>query len=958
MSIGNFEKYQALKASAGSGKTFALSVRYLALLFMGAKTSEILALTFTKKATNEMKERIIKYFLNLHCDENSDFLGMLADTLGKNRDEIIALRDKKRDEFLKSDIKISTIDAFFGQIMRAFALNFGIRPDYASVADTSDRYKKMENLFIKNSKIDIDEVIDYIVNSNEFKSSSNYNTQTFFNSLNDFSLKLKSSPLPAGIPNKVDIDKKIDALIRALNPENKAENALREKLLSTNEISNLTTFIEHFNEDGILSYRKSKSENPIAIALFAEFLEEYKKYYDKIEQYKIYELSRFLQAYQAIKDEYCRKNNEYSFDEITQKVHSLLQKVDTNFIYFRLDGRINHILIDEFQDTNVAQYEVLKPLVDEIMAGSGQSEFNTFFYVGDTKQSIYRFRGAVKEFFDTLPKNYMENGKSRINIQNLGTNYRSQKLIVKFVNSLFKDSEPQLAANSLKNILNLDAAKGYLSLHEGEKFPVGDEKIENDDFGYIKIFSNSDVMEAAADEAKRLIDSGINQKDIAILVWTNKNIDEAKEHLKERGIESVGEGQKTLFEYEKTRAVIEYAKFCLSGDKFFQANTAALIEGKFSDINLNYLNERYPKISLKFAQTAADNIKFLIKKLGFGFDDQNLLLLIEFANNFSNIAEMVFSSNWPKIITSRSSGVTLMTIHGSKGLEFEHLILCDKTTTRSPNNGDEFLSEYNLNKNLWELKYKSKNRNLIDNDFKAFISMHEARNNDELKNDLYVGFTRAKKSLIVIKKPEKSLFDEFFGLPEFEFGTILRTKDEIEDKFEQESKEINLAHIPAQNVAEMVADSGNLHAINFGLAMHYSLEMCKDFKNSEIKLAIQKAKNRYGKFLQDSDFNDISNRLDRLFKNEIFLKIIDNCEIYREQTFKRNGEFKVIDLLTIDKNRKIATIVDYKSGRDFEGKNAAQVRFYKESVEAFFPEFKVNAFVFHILKDKIEIDEI
>lgn len=106
-------------------------------------------------------------------------------------------------------------------------------------------------------------------------------------------------------------------------------------------------------------------------------------------------------------------------------------------LYFRLDGRINHLLIDEFQDTNVIQYEIILPIINEIVSGYGQNGLGSFFYVGDTKQSIYKFRGGKKELFDKLGDDF-----SQIDIENLPSNYRSLKALVKFNNAIFEEILP------------------------------------------------------------------------------------------------------------------------------------------------------------------------------------------------------------------------------------------------------------------------------------------------------------------------------------------------------------------------------------------------------------------------------------------------------------------------------------------------------------------------------------
>ncbi|MGZ5208960.1 MAG: UvrD-helicase domain-containing protein, partial [Sulfuricurvum sp.] len=124
-----FEPFLAFEASAGSGKTFNLVVRYLGLLFMGEEPSQITALTFTNKAANEMKERVIETLRSL---ETRGELAEIVKMTGLDSEEIISMRDTILWKLLRCDVKISTIDTFFGTILRKFALNAGIMPTFQS----------------------------------------------------------------------------------------------------------------------------------------------------------------------------------------------------------------------------------------------------------------------------------------------------------------------------------------------------------------------------------------------------------------------------------------------------------------------------------------------------------------------------------------------------------------------------------------------------------------------------------------------------------------------------------------------------------------------------------------------------------------------------------------------------------------------------------------------------------
>ena len=144
MSLQNF---LALEASAGSGKTFALSVRYLSLLFMGANPQKIVALTFTNKSASEMKTRIFETLKNL---ENKSELEHISLQTNKSKEQLLKEKNKIMQTLLQADIKISTLDSFFTLILRHFALNVGLSGDFSVGAD--DFNEQFVSRFIKKCK--------------------------------------------------------------------------------------------------------------------------------------------------------------------------------------------------------------------------------------------------------------------------------------------------------------------------------------------------------------------------------------------------------------------------------------------------------------------------------------------------------------------------------------------------------------------------------------------------------------------------------------------------------------------------------------------------------------------------------------------------------------------------------------------------------------------------------------
>ena len=159
--MSDFKTYEALSASAGSGKTFALTIRYLVLIFKGVMPNKILALTFTRKAAAEMENRIIETFLGLKKyspntpSKERKFEAEkeeLLNILNLSEDELIKKRDDLKERLLNSDIKISTFDSFFSTILKSFALNFGINPNYEIEDNDASLRQIIDKEFVKKSQ--------------------------------------------------------------------------------------------------------------------------------------------------------------------------------------------------------------------------------------------------------------------------------------------------------------------------------------------------------------------------------------------------------------------------------------------------------------------------------------------------------------------------------------------------------------------------------------------------------------------------------------------------------------------------------------------------------------------------------------------------------------------------------------------------------------------------------------
>lgn len=936
--------FLALKASAGSGKTFALSVRYIALVLRGENINEIIALTFTKKAANEMKERIITTFLDLQ--NKKDELDKLCKELSLSQDEVIKRRDEKLDRFLQSELKIYTFDAFFSGILKKFSQNLGLSPDYSVQDSLQDlAWKKFVKEASKDQKLLSELALMMIISSQKEASFS----QTLAKFYESFGGELKDSG--ASYPD----DSKVRAAQKEINEHIALQNGASDTAKKTFSEQNLfELFKNKVFERESLDYRTfSKIYTSELNRLFNELKEVAKEYILEVERYRLSGFSKLLNVYKYSNLELNKEINALSFADINKLVFKLLvENFDKDVLYFRLDGRINHLLIDEFQDTNVIQYEIILPIINEIVSGYGQNGLGSFFYVGDTKQSIYKFRGGKKELFDKLGDDF-----SQIDIENLPSNYRSLKALVKFNNAVFEEIyhryrlsfEPQEPAKKDKE----------LSYKVSGECPYFEAK--EDDYGYLRVLSDEDIASAAVSQVKELLAAGVNASEITVLCWKNSDISLISEVLSSEGIKSVNEGTLELKRTPFVAAIIEYAKFCLFGEEIYEKNVKALV------------NTNPKKLKIKAEDSATKSLFYLAKNLYINMADVDILRLFELSNGYKNLSDFIFNlENFSsKISPKNADGVKIMTVHKSKGLEFAHVIVCDMM---SKGRGDDsnFITEYSEN-GEWIVKSRISGRENFDPEYAGVLEQMRELEKQENINKIYVAFTRATKSLIIIKqaapsgnspsffsfytRSDKSEVNDYLELKEFSFGKILLSKSEQKEATKDE-KMPEILKIERQDVEprEQKTSGKNLEAIYFGLAFHYLLEMSEKFDENSLLKAKSLMLNKFYKFLSPDRLEDAFKRAKMLINEPKFLECIKGKEIYKEQPFKVKNEIKQMDLFCIGESE--ICVIDYKTTDKNIEENQKQVGEYKEALSKFYPKHSIIAVIFYALDGKISYIEV
>lgn len=564
------------KASAGSGKTHRLTAEYLCLLFSSPFAyRHILAVTFTNKATDEMKRRIIAELANLALGRDSDYIGLLTDEYSFNEEQ---LRKEAYDILVRilhdySAFSVSTIDKFFQQTMRAFTREIGLGGGYNVELDTDKILGEaidsmLYDLESKDNKL----LLDWLIRFSEEKveNGETWNIRNDIQSLSKEifkeSFKTYSNKVQENISDKqlmTDYKEMLFAIIRNFEKTSqetgeKALNIMTRYGLKPEDFkggsrSPFFSFLKWANgaideptntfrtmADEVSGWYTAKTRAEIRSKIEDAYPElnvcvcNIISHYDNSRTYQTaYEINRYFFTLGILGDvdkkirEYAAENNVMLISDTTELLNRIIEGNESPFIYEKVGLRVNNYMIDEFQDTSGMQWQNFLPLVRDSLSGGNKN-----FIVGDVKQSIYRWRNSDWKLLDEqLDKDFANEG---INHETLGTNWRSSYNVIAFNNAIFT-----IGANLLQDTYNKPLSdtdderlqpffsritKAYNELYQ--EIPESHKSNE----GHVRVeFIDTDehvwqdyALKQLPGQIENLQDRGYKLKDIAILVRTKK----------------------------------------------------------------------------------------------------------------------------------------------------------------------------------------------------------------------------------------------------------------------------------------------------------------------------------------------------------------------------------------------------------------------------------------------------
>lgn len=558
------------KASAGSGKTFTLAVEYIKLLILNPYAyRQILAVTFTNKATAEMKERILSQLYGIHTGDRDSaaYLNRIKEETGKTAEEVREAAGTALSYMLHdySRFRVETIDSFFQSVMRNLARELELSPNLNIELDSGEVLSNAVDSMIEKlgpTSPVLAWLLDYINEriaddkrwnvSDEIKSfGKNIFDEVYIEKGGALREKLRQpqtvqlyrrelQTLAAVILEQMQgfHDQFVGVLeANGLTPDElkggaKGIGSYFRKLYRgelSDEVRN-TTVENCLDSEENWAAKTSKKRTAIvdlAKDNLMDLLETAEVHRNKNNRlYNTCQLSlQYLNNVQLLAhiDEEVRllnqESNRFLLSDTNALLHQLVKDGDSSFVFEKIGANIRNVMIDEFQDTSRMQWDNFKLLLLE-----GLSQGADSLIVGDVKQSIYRWRNGDWGILNGLNKSI---GHFPVTVKTLTTNRRSEANIIHF-NNLFFTAATKYLNGKHKEEVGTDCValeKAYAD--------VAQESPREEERGYVKVdFLDSDkeqdyeqeTLMSMGQEVERLLASGVRLNDIAILVRKNKRI--------------------------------------------------------------------------------------------------------------------------------------------------------------------------------------------------------------------------------------------------------------------------------------------------------------------------------------------------------------------------------------------------------------------------------------------------
>lgn len=825
MTLSTHKPLTVYKASAGSGKTFTLATEYMKLVIANPEAyRSILAVTFTNKATEEMKLRIISqlYGLSKLLPESETYLKVIQDSLGMDREQIAKRAHEALYNLLHhySYFRVETIDSFFQRVMRNLAKELELSANLKLELNDREIERQAVDELIEGLSIGdklLTWILDYI--KGNIGEDKNWNVigkiKRFGENLSKDFYKANEKQLRQKLEEEGFFERysrqleevKRQAMEQVEQIAATFFDALDENGLTMDDFSRKKQgpwgYFEKlrtgacYEEYGVNSYQAKAVDSVDAWFTKAKATPQNPAYHVVEEmlrpllEFAVEKMPQLLRVYRSVEvtksnlsqlrllgsidqkiKEMNQDANRFLLSDTQPLLHALMESGagDSSFIFEKIGTQLEHIMIDEFQDTSVTQWKNFKVLLDETMS---HKESNNLI-VGDVKQSIYRWRAGDWRLLNDIEREFPR-PSDQLRLRSLATNYRSDRNVIEFNNQFFvyaADKEYQAQKETDES--------GAETLRQAYADVIQQVPESKPRQGHvrIKLLPKEEYHEAmlalTAETVDELICQGANERDIAILIRSNEIIrDVANYFLANRPqYKLVSDEAFRLDASTAVNTLVMALRLLCHQDDIVEATLSGyyhrLIMGEETEeslpLPLEYTDHKEELMSMPLYD--------LVERLATIFRVHELkdqsAYVCAFYDQLDNYMEdgtgtvEDFLDAWDNNLHGKTiqsddvAGIRLMTIHKSKGLEFAHVIMpfCDWPITKShviwctPQ-----ASPFN---ELPLVPVDCSKSRLQDTIYEKDYHYERLQETVDNLNLLYVAFTRARQNLFVYGKRDVS----------------------------------------------------------------------------------------------------------------------------------------------------------------------------------------------------------
>ena len=778
-----------VRASAGTGKTYKLTGRLMRILFQGAPVETVLATTFTRKAAGEILDRVLSSLARAADAENPKALEQLREQVeieSLSRVACLQLTQKLLRNVHR--FRICTLDSLFSQLARSFPFELGLPPAWRLTDEIEESWMREIAAESMISSLEPGEMTSLLSMLGKGELRRSINREVLRVVQNGYTVQRQSGNdawEKIGVPKapKPDDLTRISGHMRSSKP---SQASLQKKLQSVADAIDIRQLKQLIHDTLLINIAKARQTGEVVKFGRSKFPEgELDEAFDTLyaavrtEALSLLDAQnratgKVLSTYDHHVTTLKQSSRALGFDDVAVRLANQFADFDSRSLSGRMDGSIDHLLLDEFQDTSPIQWQVLRPLAvrcarpnEEVTDELAQSRTHSFFCVGDTKQAIYGWRGGVAEIFGAVADQI-----DRVATYEQNTSFRSSPVVIDVVNRVFRNltrhpmtdvKDPKdrsdntvYAAEALRQFsaefpehqANQETLPGYVSFQTSRS-----------DDGNAESKRNVCFRDAAAHIAK--LNANAPELSIGVLTRSNSGVAQMYFELDRLGVDVSQEGGNPLTDSAAVEVILSALMW---------AEHPGDLRWEFH-VQSTPLKECIPKKGSDFIRRMAEDrgltetIEFLADGLAGACDARDTIRLQQLAhmamlyqpNAAPRLRDFVRMVREKRVERPQIAPVRVMTIHQAKGLEFDAVYLPqldgdlvqvkDAYVVDVPKLGDPpvAISRWMSNKS-WHF---------LSNRWQQLFGEKVRAANTEALCTLYVAMTRAKKALYAFIPPAR-----------------------------------------------------------------------------------------------------------------------------------------------------------------------------------------------------------